>query len=465
MATTQNTQTRTTAAVVKFICLYTRDLKRKHKRWQDGRLEFHTFNRRVMVYDDGGNFVGDSHRTKSNDVEDGDEFQLDRGNVIVQVTERVGQREQDITEIVARKPKVQENAAQSSTALLTPRTKLPISNMRHLPLQSLLSTPGRQIGRAVIPTTSPFDRRNQMPDDHRSKRRKLDTMRNNGQATTTVLLDPTPSPPRQPTTNPIPQDLARRKQFSPRQVRSANSAPVTAHECPTLGETSLGESNPARATRIDPSSMSSGAEKTVALDGCAPATECRQSTVTHTCRRTNTSQYKDTSMKRNLLPGKESQGAVTLFEKQEVPSGGAPRVTSNLVSKAPRANRPVEPRPPNEPTTALRLGSAQKRGLLVAKNPAKEVTSDKALAQLAAERTHATERLTDANPARGSAPVTDTGQPVANPALPANSEKDGGGQPVVMNHRTKTCSKGGPWSREASDLLDYKRSPADKPAT
>jgi len=43
--------TQNTAPVLEFQCLFTFDLRRKQKRWQDGFLRFHTFNKRIMVYD------------------------------------------------------------------------------------------------------------------------------------------------------------------------------------------------------------------------------------------------------------------------------------------------------------------------------------------------------------------------------------------------------------------------------
>lgn len=457
MATTQNSQTRTTAPVVKFVCLYTHDLKRKHKRWKDGRLEFHTFNRRVMVYDEGGGFVGDLHRTKSHGVEDGDEFQLDRGNIIVQVAERVGQRDQDITEIIARKPKAPEKPVPTPTGLFTPRTKPPSSNMRHLPLQSLLSTPGRQLGRAVVPSTSPFERRNQTPDSHPSKRRRLDAVQRNNQATPTVVLDLSPSPPREPTT-PVPQEATKRKRFSPPRVRNAHPAPVPANKKTAPSSTLATTSNSARSGGPG-ASVSSRTEKLVPGDDDGTAESPTHPPI-------NATKYKAPTRKRDLLPGKENRGAVAPREKQGAPSGGRQQPPSKSVSKAAPADKPAEPRPPDGPTTALRLGSAQKRGLLIAKPPVREKRRDKALAQPANGRAHtAAERIVDATPALVDAPMRDTGQRVADPALPINSEAGRGGQPAVVGPAIAKPAKGGPWSREASDLLDYKRRPADKPAT
>ncbi|KAJ4402154.1 hypothetical protein N0V85_005366 [Neurospora sp. IMI 360204] len=82
-------ETGSTAPVLEFLCLFTHDLKRKQKRWQDGRLKYHTFNRRVMVYDDRGNHVGDMHWRRDWDFDEGEEIELERGGVIVQVAECV----------------------------------------------------------------------------------------------------------------------------------------------------------------------------------------------------------------------------------------------------------------------------------------------------------------------------------------------------------------------------------------
>ena len=38
-----------TALILKFNCLFTHDMTRKQKRWHDGTLCFHTFNKRIMV--------------------------------------------------------------------------------------------------------------------------------------------------------------------------------------------------------------------------------------------------------------------------------------------------------------------------------------------------------------------------------------------------------------------------------
>ena len=97
-----------TAPVFKFECLYTHDLVRKQKRWQDGVLAFHTFNKRVMVYDLTNNFIGDTHWRDTESVQVGDDIRLDRG-VLVTVGEAKGRKDQDISEIFARRNVTRES--------------------------------------------------------------------------------------------------------------------------------------------------------------------------------------------------------------------------------------------------------------------------------------------------------------------------------------------------------------------
>lgn len=158
----------TSATVLDFTCLFTHDLKRKQKRWQDGKLKFHTFNKKVMVYDDGNHFIGDAHWQEDGDLQEGDEFSLDRGSAIVQVSECTGHREQDLTELLDKRARDVEKRRANATAR-TPRAITAISvparqdqpsalHPRNRPLSSMLGTPSR-LGRAAIPQRSPFEAR------------------------------------------------------------------------------------------------------------------------------------------------------------------------------------------------------------------------------------------------------------------------------------------------------------------
>ncbi|PYH41751.1 DNA helicase ZGRF1-like domain-containing protein [Aspergillus saccharolyticus JOP 1030-1] len=91
--------TQNTAPVIKHRCLFTHDTRRKAKRWQDGYLRYHTFNKRIMAYDTSGNFIGDLHWRQEEAPQEGDEVELDRG-VLVQVCEAVGRSETDLSGIL-----------------------------------------------------------------------------------------------------------------------------------------------------------------------------------------------------------------------------------------------------------------------------------------------------------------------------------------------------------------------------
>ncbi|KAI1326999.1 hypothetical protein F5Y16DRAFT_372938 [Xylariaceae sp. FL0255] len=155
----------TTAPVREHTCLFTRDLLRKQKRWQDGRFKHHTFNGRVMVYDERGNFIGDTHWREDYQLDDGEELELDRGGVIVQVGECVGSRDQDLSELVDKR--AQERAQRQAAAVarrpqvsqapsLHTRTPGP-QPQKHL--HSVIGTPSGHHGRALIPTESPYEER------------------------------------------------------------------------------------------------------------------------------------------------------------------------------------------------------------------------------------------------------------------------------------------------------------------
>jgi Protein of unknown function (DUF2439) len=108
--------TQNTAPVLEYRCLYTSDLRRKQKRWQDGRLKFHTFNKRIMVFDDRGNVVGDTHWRQDHNFDEGEELELERSGKLVQVTEYEGRRDQDLTELFDKRLKEREERVAAKTS-------------------------------------------------------------------------------------------------------------------------------------------------------------------------------------------------------------------------------------------------------------------------------------------------------------------------------------------------------------
>ncbi|KAI0875244.1 hypothetical protein GGS24DRAFT_299966 [Hypoxylon argillaceum] len=156
----------TTASVREHLCLFTHDLRRKQKRWQDGRLKYHAFNRRVMVYDERGNFVGDTHWREDYDLADGDDLELERGGVIIQVGECVGSREQDLSDLIDKRAqeRAQRQAAAARRPAMVPVTPLHAVKAQCLPqkhLHDVIGTPSGHHGRAVIPKESPYEERRQ----------------------------------------------------------------------------------------------------------------------------------------------------------------------------------------------------------------------------------------------------------------------------------------------------------------
>ena len=159
------------ALVLEHLCLFTHDLRRKQKRWQDGKLKYHTFNRRIMVYDERGNFIGDTHWRSDCDLDVGDELQLDRGSVIVQVSDCVGQRVQDLSELLNKRPREKCQAIQGSAATFEqrpptathPSARPPSSTdhflLKHRPLKDLISTPIGHDSRVATSRISPFQQR------------------------------------------------------------------------------------------------------------------------------------------------------------------------------------------------------------------------------------------------------------------------------------------------------------------
>ena len=156
--------TQNTAPILEFRCLYTHDLRQKKKRWQDGFLRFHTFNKRVMVYDIERNFIGDSHWREDGAVQDGDELKLDKG-VLIQVGEETGRTEQDLRELLEKIRPAQDTSPRNIVRPTcdsqgTARSNFPaLSQLRPKSLNALLGTPKGAYGRAILPTESPYDDR------------------------------------------------------------------------------------------------------------------------------------------------------------------------------------------------------------------------------------------------------------------------------------------------------------------
>lgn len=157
-----------TAPVLEFRCLYTADTRRKQKRWQDGRLKYHTFNKRVMVFDERANLVGDAHWREKASLDEGAELELERSGILVEVSEFVERRDQDLTELIDKRVKEKEerfvarngdSSPPRSTSTVIRSQCIAAAHLKPKPLNSILGTPSGHYGKALVPNTSPFEQR------------------------------------------------------------------------------------------------------------------------------------------------------------------------------------------------------------------------------------------------------------------------------------------------------------------
>ncbi|KAL6705453.1 hypothetical protein ACN47E_006718 [Coniothyrium glycines] len=173
-----------TAPVAEFRCLFTHDVRRKQKRWQDGFLKFHSFNNRVMVYDQARNFLGDTYYKDGNELHEGDELSLDKG-VMIEVAEALGVTQTDLTALLERRPKEppprpaaasQPRPFQRPTSVAPANPQRHASQLRHKSLNTLLGTPKGPMGKAQL-AKSPYETRqekeNDVVEERASKRQKI----------------------------------------------------------------------------------------------------------------------------------------------------------------------------------------------------------------------------------------------------------------------------------------------------
>lgn len=160
-----------TASVVKFRCMFTYDLRRKSKRWRDGYLKYHAFNKRVMVYDEQGNYVGDHHWQSVKEVQEGDELELDKG-VLIDVGERMSTTQTDLTNLFEKRrssqtsPQARDTHASSDAQAPRLPAATPFrssaSSQPFRSLNDLLGIRKTPTGTPAAPA-SPYEQRNRPP--------------------------------------------------------------------------------------------------------------------------------------------------------------------------------------------------------------------------------------------------------------------------------------------------------------
>ncbi|OAK97416.1 hypothetical protein IQ06DRAFT_281689 [Phaeosphaeriaceae sp. SRC1lsM3a] len=204
-----------TAPVAEFRCLFTHDVRRKQKRWQDGFLKFHTFNNRVMVCDEARNHIGDTYWKESNELHEGDELSLDKG-VLVEVAEAMGITQTNLAPIINAKntkeppkdavprpaPSATARPFQRPTSVAPNTAARGASQLRHRSLNTLLGTPKGPVGKAV-PMKSPYEARKEkenadhVVEERAPKRQRVDQRPTAWRASSPVHIDE-PSPIKPP---------------------------------------------------------------------------------------------------------------------------------------------------------------------------------------------------------------------------------------------------------------------------
>ncbi|KAB8801891.1 hypothetical protein FH972_026712 [Carpinus fangiana] len=157
-----------TAPVHEFHCTFSHDIKRKNaKRWKDGFLKFHTFNNRLLVYDESRNFVqAGYHVGPASGVCDGAEFPLDY--ILVEVGPPMGVTQTDLSEVVKKRSPKRPTPPRPGQVRLDSRPSTAQSNTS---LRSLVASyPQSRV-------QSPYDRRlahDHSADARPSKRARTD---------------------------------------------------------------------------------------------------------------------------------------------------------------------------------------------------------------------------------------------------------------------------------------------------
>lgn len=155
------------------------------------------------MYDVSRNYIGDMHRRKDEVLQDGDEFELDRG-VLIQVGEATGSIEQDLTGLLEKRKKapevvVNDDVSHQPSAVPTARpTAAQPSQLRPKTLNALLGTPKGRIGRALLPTKSPHELRTENENvswnhDRPAKRQRIESQSEKNAKSNTVPAPQTPA--------------------------------------------------------------------------------------------------------------------------------------------------------------------------------------------------------------------------------------------------------------------------------
>ena len=295
--------TQNTASVVRFRCLYTYDLRRKAKRWQDGFLRYHTFNKRVMVFDEPGNFIGDLHWRQGEMIQDGDELELDKG-VLIQVGESMEKTETNLSPLFERKkPSHQTSSSQprnsqgrsSTTSSQSSRSLNDLLGIKRTPIERLRSPyeqrhhpPPQPQPRPVENSeiSRPAKRQRDMEEEVSAKRPAVESSVNKPTSRKPRAPVPAPAPAKKTAPEPSrPPAEPNRSTSTPLATMSKDTSAKPSQKSHSVSENapSLQSSEPSNSTLSEPRStlqmsMSKPRKKLMyraLLPGQAKATETR----------------------------------------------------------------------------------------------------------------------------------------------------------------------------------------------
>ncbi|KAI4713149.1 hypothetical protein J4E89_002128 [Alternaria sp. Ai002NY15] len=414
------TASQNSAPVAEFRCLYTQDVKRKQKRWQDGYLKFHTFNSRVMVYDQARNFLGDTYHKDSNELQEGDELSLNNG-ALVEVAEAMGITHTDLTQLLEKKTKdqpprptapSQPKPFQRPSSVAPTNAQRSASQLRHKSLNTLLGTPKGPIGKAQ-PMKSPYEARkekeNELVEEPTPKRQKTGQPRTNWRASSPVQED-SPVAKRDSAVQVQPSDTANAR-------KPAKFIPPTATVI-----TIESESDPHPADLSDvtlpstPPKLARARARSSALHTPAPQPAVPQQPPVQTPR---------------IPKGKVPVPSVRALEtpKQRAPPSSPPVSASNRLTNVdfalqPTKQPPKDPTPPppspppNRKAKSLRLSAGVKRGTLLCQSlPPKTIrAASEARATSSNVRARPVSRVTSKEPSPAISQNSNPPQEVASAA-------------------------------------------------
>lgn len=169
-----------TAPVYEYRCMFTHDLLKKKKKWHDGITKFHSFNSRVMVYDENRDFIGDLHYRGPEEFGEGLEFKLDKP-VLIEICDQIGETSTDLTPLLGRQ-KQDGSTTQptvSNSRASVPRITATTSGLKPKSIKELLAKSQGRGTQSDILMRSPYEQRHALAEvqhnaESSTKRRKVD---------------------------------------------------------------------------------------------------------------------------------------------------------------------------------------------------------------------------------------------------------------------------------------------------